>query len=33
MFPTSILASMFGFTPFEFFQAEADDKKKVEVNF
>lgn len=33
MFPTSILASMFGFKPFEFFQAEAEDKKKVEVNF
>ena len=33
MFPSSILAGMFGFTPFEFFQADEADRKRVDVKF
>lgn len=33
MFPTNILAGMFGFMAFEFFKADSDDKKKVDVKF
>lgn len=32
-FPTNLLANMFGFKSFDFFQAEEGDKKKVEVKF
>jgi len=33
MFPTNIFAGMFGFTAFEFFKADEDDRKKVKVKF
>jgi len=33
MFPTVIIAKTFGFTTFEFFKAEKEDQKKVEVKF
>lgn len=33
MFPTNIMAGMFGFTAFDFFKAEADEKKKIDVKF
>jgi LemA protein len=33
VFPTMILANMFGFTPSEFFQAEEADKQPVKVKF
>ncbi len=31
--PSNIVASMFGFKPFEFFKADEEDKKKVHVKF
>jgi len=33
MFPTVLIAKTFGFTTFEFFKAEKEDQKKVEVKF
>ena len=33
MFPNAIVANMFAFKPDEFFEAEEEDKKKVEVKF
>ncbi len=33
MFPTSIIANMFGFKQFEFFQATEEEKKEVDVKF
>lgn len=33
MFPTNLLAGMFSFKVFEFFQATEEEKKKVEVKF
>jgi LemA protein len=33
MFPSNLIASMFGFKTYEFFQAGEDDKKKVDVKF
>lgn len=33
MFPTNLVGSMFGFTPFEFFQANDEEKKNVKVSF
>lgn len=33
MFPSSIIANMFGFKTFEFFQATEEEKKKVDVKF
>jgi len=33
MFPTNLLANMFGFKLFEFFGASEEDKKKIKVNF
>lgn len=33
MFPTNIIASMFGFKGYEFFKAGEDDKKDVKVKF
>ncbi len=32
-FPGNILAGMFGFRPYEFFQATDEEKKKINVNF
>ncbi len=32
-FPSSIIANMFGFKPFEFFTAADEDRKKVDVKF
>lgn len=32
-FPSSIIANMFGFKPFEFFTASDEDRKKVDVKF
>lgn len=33
MFPSNILAGMFNFTPYEFFQATEEDRKAVKVQF
>jgi len=33
MFPTNLLAGMFNFKMFEFFQATEEEKKKIEVKF
>lgn len=33
MFPSNIVAGMFGFAAFDFFKADEDDKKKVDVKF
>ena len=33
VFPNNIMANMFAFRPFEFFESEAEAKKKVEVKF
>ena len=33
MFPTNLIASMFGFKPFEFFGASEEEKKNVKVAF
>lgn len=33
MFPTNLIANMFGFTAFEFFQAADEEKKNVKVSF
>ncbi len=33
MFPTNIMANMFGFKVFEFFQASEEEKKKIDVKF
>jgi len=33
LFPSSIIAGMFGFKPAEFFQADEEDKKEVKVKF
>lgn len=33
MFPSNLMANMFAFKPFEFFDADEEDKKKVEVSF
>lgn len=33
MFPSSLIASMFGFTKEEFFKASEEDKKDIEVKF
>lgn len=33
MFPSNFIASMFGFQEAEFFEAEAEERKKVEVKF
>ena len=33
MFPTSVISSVFGFKEAEFFQAQEEDRKKVEVKF
>ncbi len=33
MFPSNIIASMFGFHSFEFFKAEAKDRENVQVKF
>lgn len=33
MFPSSIIASMFGFEPFSFYEVEEEDKKNVKVEF
>lgn len=33
MFPSNLIAGMFGFKNYEFFKAEEEDKKKVEVKF
>jgi LemA protein len=33
VFPTNILANMFGFNEYEFFQAAEEERKKVEVKF
>jgi LemA protein len=33
MFPSSIIANMFGFKVFEFFQATEEEKKKIDVKF
>ncbi len=33
MFPSNLIAQNFGFTSFEFFKSEEEDKKKVEVKF
>lgn len=33
MFPSNLIAGMFAFKPFEFFEAEGDERKKVEVKF
>lgn len=32
-FPGNIIANMFGFAPFEFFKADEEDQKKVDVKF
>ena len=32
-YPSSIIANMFGFKPFEFFTASDEDRKKVDVKF
>ena len=32
-FPSSIIANMFGFKPFEFFTAADEDRKRVDVKF
>lgn len=33
MFPTNLLAEMLGFTAFEFFKADEEDRKEVKVKF
>ncbi|MDO8609600.1 MAG: LemA family protein [bacterium] len=33
MFPSNLLANMFGFKAFEFFQATEEEKKKIDVKF
>ncbi|GAB4219468.1 MAG: LemA family protein [Candidatus Microgenomates bacterium] len=33
MFPSNIIASIFGFKPFEFFVASDEERKKVEIKF
>lgn len=33
MFPTNVIANMFGFKAYEFFSAGEEDRKKVEVRF
>lgn len=33
MFPSNIIANVFGFKPFEFFVANEEERKKVEVKF
>jgi len=33
MFPTNLMAGMFGFTAFEFFKAGEEDRKEVKVKF
>ncbi len=33
IFPTNILANLYNFKPYEFFQAEGEEKKKVTVKF
>lgn len=33
MFPSNLIAGMFGFTSYEFFKADEADRKKVEVKF
>lgn len=33
MFPSNVIANMFGFKSFEFFQASDEDKKNVKVSF
>lgn len=33
MFPSNIIANVFGFKPFEFFQATEEEKKKIDVKF
>ncbi len=33
MFPSNIIANMFGFRPFEFFAATEEERKKIEVKF
>lgn len=33
MFPSNMIANMFGFKAYEFFEAGGDDKKKVDVKF
>ncbi len=33
IFPTNLIANLFNFKPEEFFEAEEEDKKKVEVKF
>lgn len=33
MFPSNLVANMFGFKPYEFFEAEEADKKRVDVKF
>jgi LemA protein len=33
VFPSNVMAGMFNFKPFEFFEAEAEAKKEVEVKF
>lgn len=32
-FPSNFIASMFGFKPFDFFEASVEDKKEVKVDF
>ncbi len=33
IFPSNIIANLFGFKPFEFFEANPEERKKVEVKF
>lgn len=33
VFPTNIISNMFGFKPFDFFQATEEERKKVDVKF
>jgi hypothetical protein len=33
MFPSNIIANIFGFKPAEFFAANEEERKKVEVKF
>lgn len=33
MFPSNMIANMFGFTPFDFFQATEEEQKKINVKF
>ncbi len=33
MFPSNIIANMFGFRPFDFFAANEEERKKIEVKF